>query len=213
LRHKETGKPETHTFESLSRQLINWSDKAHVQLINKWRYDIFRRHGIVARRINIFFHPEEEAWLMLFHHKLRVVVEAGHSNQMPGLVPTLKALNQFFVGKVLQGAEGEDMLPRTAREEVSMKGKLNHANFGVKSMGDKIRKSLENKKGDVLYVPIITEGELSQYQADGIVTTYDPKDEEQNTALSDIAERKHSPSKRKRDTNDNKGAGEKRNKQ
>jgi hypothetical protein len=80
-------------------------------------------------------------------------------------------------------------------------------------MRDKIRKSLKNKKGGVLYVPIITEGELSQYQADRSVTTDDPKDEQQNAALSDIVERKCSPPKRKRDRNDSESADEKRNKQ
>jgi hypothetical protein len=213
LRNKETEESETYTFAGLSCRSMKWSDKAHVHMINKWRYDVFRNHGIAAKRINILFHPEEDAWLTLFHHKLRVVVEAGHNIQMPGPTPTVKALNKFFVGRVLQDSDGEDMLPRAPREEVSMKAKLNHANFGVKSMRDAIRKSLESKKGGVLYVPVMTEHELSQYQSDGSIAADDPKDEEKNSALSNIAERKRSPPKRKREVSDTEGADEKRNKQ
>jgi hypothetical protein len=65
----------------------------------------------------------------------------------------------------------------------------------------------------VLYVPVMTEHELSQYQADGSIAADDPKDEEKNSALSNIAERKRSPPKRKREVSDTEGADEKRNKQ
>jgi hypothetical protein len=42
LRH-ETGKIETHTFGKLSHHFIDWSDKAHVQEIADWRYQVLHR--------------------------------------------------------------------------------------------------------------------------------------------------------------------------
>ncbi|KAH3957137.1 hypothetical protein HBH51_229150 [Parastagonospora nodorum] len=163
LRRLDTDGDETFTFQNISHGSIDWSDKSHVLSINKWRYDIFRRRGIAAKRVNVFFHPEEEAWLMLFHKKIKLVVEAGHMIKLPGPVPTMEFFNKLFVGKVLQDAEGDDLLPREPRDESSMKSKFQHVNSGFKNMRNVMRKLLEGKKGGVLYVPVITEEEFLLY--------------------------------------------------
>jgi hypothetical protein len=200
LRCLDTDGDETFTFQNISHGSIDWSDKSHILSINKWRYDIFRSRGIAAKRVNVFFHPEEEAWLMLFHKKIKLVVEAGHMIKLPGPVPAMEFFNKFFVGKVLQDAEGDDLLPREPRDESSMKSKFQHVNSGFKKMRNVMRKLLEGKKGGVLYLPVITEEEFLLYQTDETVANDDPTEEGKNAAIVDGAERRRSSSKHKRES-------------
>ncbi|KAF2830281.1 hypothetical protein CC86DRAFT_268363, partial [Ophiobolus disseminans] len=73
------------------------------------------------------FHPDEDAWIMLLHHKLKGTVEAGHNIKFPGPAPISEAFNNFFAGKILKDANGNDLLlPREPRDEISIKGKLGH---------------------------------------------------------------------------------------
>jgi hypothetical protein len=210
LRHNETAKIETHTFGKLSHHFIDWSDKAHVQEIADWRYQVLHRRGVhrnteqtykpnVKRTHNMYL-PDEEAWLMLFHNKIKLVVEAGHNIKLAGPVATMERFNDFFLGKVLRGPGGEDLPPREARDEISMKGKLYHVKSGIKPMRDVIRKLLEGKHDGVMYVPLITEDELKQYREKGTVVMENPDDVDQDVASQ----------KRKRETIDAESLADKR---
>lgn len=190
---------ETFTFKNISHDSIDWSNKSHVLSVNKWRYGIFHSRGIAVKRVNVFFHPKEEAWLVLFHKKIKLVVEAGHMIKLPGPVPTMESFNKFFVGKILQDAGGDDLLPREPRDETSMKSKFQYVKSGFKNMRDVMRKLLEGKKGGVLYVPVITEEEFLLYQTDGTVANDDPTEEGKNAAIVDGAERRRTSPKRKRE--------------
>jgi hypothetical protein len=207
LRQIETGKVESHTFQKLSHFFIDWSNKSHIREITKWWYHVLHRRGIHLKRTHTPYVPEEEAWLSLFHKKVKLNIEAGHNIQLPGPIPTLEAFNEFFLGKVLQDPSGEDLPPRGARDEISIKGKLYHGKSGIKSMRDVIRKLLEGKHGGVVYVPIITEDELKQYREDGTVIVDDPGDAERNTMLT------RSSPKRKREVHNAGGSNRKRIKQ
>jgi hypothetical protein len=207
LRQIETCKVEIHTFQKLSHHFIDWSSKSHIREITKWWYHVLRRRGIHLKRSHTPYIPDEEAWLSLFHKKVKLVNEAGHNIQLPGPVPTMEAFNEFFLGKVLQDFDGEDLSPRGVRDEISIKGKLYHDNSGIRPIRNVMRKLLEGKHGGMLYVPIITEAELKQYREDGTVVVDDPGDAKKNAMLT------RSPPKRKRGVRDAGGSDEKRVKQ
>jgi hypothetical protein len=160
-----------------------------------------------VKRTHTPYLPEEEAWLILLHKKLKLVIEAGYNIRFLGPTSVMDSFNEFFLGKVLQGADGWEQPPREARDEISIKGKLYHVNSGIKPMRDVMRKLVEGKHGGTLYVPIITEDELKQYRENCTIAMDDPKDLEQNAALV------HSSLKRKRGTRDADGSDGKRVKQ
>lgn len=134
LRRKVTGEIETHTFQVLSAQALDGSDRFHLTEVSRWRYNIFKRRGIPCDRVNMPYFPIEEAWLLLLHKKIKAVVEAGHNVKISTLYMIVKAFNQFFLHKILRDANGHDLLPREARDEVSLHGKIRNANFGVDVM-------------------------------------------------------------------------------
>jgi hypothetical protein len=198
----QTGEVETGTFQKLSHHFIDWNNKTHVQEISKWRCQIFRRRGFVPKKPNTMYLQEEDAWLMLPHRKIKGGVEAGHIIKMPGPTPIAEALNDFFEGKVLQDSDGENMAPRAARDEVSLKCKLGHVNSGIKSLRDITRELLEGKKASKIYVPVITDQELHEYLTNGTVVVNDPDDTEKNAVPVEGTMSKRGSPKRKRDVED-----------
>lgn len=123
-----------------------------------------------GKQIKAFFHPEEDAWLLLFHSKIKVAAEAGHNIKLPGPSAVLVAFNAFFEGRVLKDERGRDLPSRQAREENSMKGKITKTRSKIWLLRDVTRKLLEGKKGGTVFVPAITEEELKQYQISGGVS-------------------------------------------
>jgi hypothetical protein len=182
LRNSATGEVVTHKLATLSPHFINWTDKAHIQKISKWRTSIFRQHDIPPRRHNITYLPEEVDYLLLLFKKIKAVVEAGHNVKIPGGVPITEEFNKFFVGKVLKDEHGADLPPREMREVLSIHSKLYHANSGIPALRMVIRKLMETRHGGIVYVPIITEEELQKYREDGTVELDDPQDEKKNAS-------------------------------
>jgi hypothetical protein len=182
LRNSATGEVVTHKLATLSPHFINWTDKAHIQEISKWRTSIFRQHDIPSRRHNIAYLPEEVDYLLLLFKKIKAVVEAGHNVKIPGGVPITEEFNKFFVGKVLKDEHGADLPPREMREVLSIHSKLYHANSGIPALRMVIRKLMETRHGGIVYVPIITEEELQKYREDGTVELDDPQDEKKNAS-------------------------------
>jgi hypothetical protein len=164
-------------------------------------------HKSNEKRAHRMYLPIEEAWLTLFHKKTKLVVEAGHNVKLAGPTAIMERFNDFFLGKVLQGPGGEDLPPRGARDEISMKGKLYHVNSGIKPLRDVIRKLTEGKHGGVMCVPAITEHELQKYQEKGTVYMGDPADADETAAAA------NSLPKRKREIVEVEGMDEKRFKQ
>jgi hypothetical protein len=143
----------------------------------------------------------EDAWLLLFTQKVRAVVEAGYLIKTPGPQPTTDVFNAFFAGKVLKDEAGGDLLPRTVRDETSIRGK--YATRALRTIRDGTRKLLEGRKGEKLYVPVITEEELSRFLDDGVVGTDDPTDASKNAALgADDGKATRKSPKRKRGEKD-----------
>jgi hypothetical protein len=182
LRNSATGEVVTYKLTTLSPHSINWTDKAHIQEISRWRTTIFRQHDIPPRRHNIAYLPEEVDYLLLLFKKIKAVVEAGHNVKIPGGVPITEEFNKFFVGKVLKDEHGADLPPREMREVLSIHSKLYHTNSGIPALRTVIRKLMETRHGGDVYVPIITEEELRRYQEDGTVELDDPQDEKKNAS-------------------------------
>tara|TARA_R110002003_G_scaffold284_8_gene18297 strand:+ start:846 stop:2621 length:1776 start_codon:yes stop_codon:yes gene_type:complete len=208
LRQKETGEIETHTFQQISPYFLDWNEKAHVQMISRWRSQVFRSRGFNLNKPMNFWLPAETSWLMLFHLKVKGVIEAGHLIRIPGPAYVVDAFNNFFEGKILQDSNGEDLPAREARDEVSIRGKLAYVKSGIKPMRDTMRKLLEGRPGGTVYVPEITEQELKKYLEDGTVLIDDDYDTGKHAPQSRFG----SP-KRKREVKDIGGFDEKRVKQ
>ncbi|KAJ4371097.1 hypothetical protein N0V83_004313 [Neocucurbitaria cava] len=170
LRNADSRGVKTLAFRKFPHEEIEWSNKAHIQEISKWRSQTFRRHGIAPKSLYMPYSPEEDAWLVLYHKKLKATVEAGNIVKLPGPVPTTEAFNRFFEGKVQKDGDGIDQPPHPAREETSIKGKISKKGSVVWRLRDVTRRLLEAKHGGKLYVPVITEDELRRYQQDGSVT-------------------------------------------
>jgi hypothetical protein len=208
LRHKETGELETHLFQQISPHFLYWNEKAHVQMISRWRSQVFRSRGFNLNKPMNFWLPAETSWLMLFYLKVKGVIEAGHLIRIPGPAYVVDAFNDFFEGKILQDPNGEDLPGREARDEVSIRSKLAYVKSGIKPMRDTMRKLLEGRSGGTVYIPEITEQELKRYREDGTVLIDD-----------DYETGKHAPQscsgspKRKREVKDIGGFDEKRVKQ
>ncbi|KAH7093386.1 hypothetical protein FB567DRAFT_587820 [Paraphoma chrysanthemicola] len=168
LRRKDSGETETHIFQNPSTS-IDWNDKKDIEEVSTWRSQVFRSRGFIIVKSSNYWLPIETSWLILFHKKVKGVIEAGHLVKLPGPAFVVDAFNDFFEGKILQDAAGADLPAREARDEISLKAKLAQHSSGIKPMRDTMRKLLEGRSGAMVYVPKITEGEFDRYLQDGTV--------------------------------------------
>ncbi|KAH6632904.1 hypothetical protein C7974DRAFT_391757 [Boeremia exigua] len=125
------------------------------------------------KQAKAFFHPEEEAWLLLFHSKVKAAAEAGHNIKLPGASAVVKVFNKFFEDRVLKDERGENLPPRQEREEKSMKNKIMKMHTKIWRLRDVTRKLLEGKRDGAVFTPTVTEDELRQYLLDGSVSLQD----------------------------------------
>ncbi|KAF2029544.1 hypothetical protein EK21DRAFT_89639 [Setomelanomma holmii] len=171
IRNKETEEIETHVFQVISPHFFDWNNKAHVQEVAKWRSQVFQRRGFVLKRVMNMWSPEETAWMVLLHQKIKGTIEAGNIVKLVGPAFLVDAYNAFWEGKVLQDSDSEDLPAREAHDDVSVKAKL--LTDGIKPMRDTMRKLLESKSSGHVYVPKITEDELNQSRENGTVVIDD----------------------------------------
>ena len=176
LRNTSTAELKTLTFSNMEHEDIDWNSRAHVTVISQWRNEAFLRHGLELKKQVVVYTPSENAWLDLLHRKLRGTVEAGHVFKLPGPVPVTEAFNEYFEGRVVKAADGEDAPPRSARNQYSVRTKLNGKICQIAKGRSIIRGLLEGKKSKELYMPVITEEELAQFMEDGTVVIDDPAD-------------------------------------
>ncbi|KAF1844979.1 uncharacterized protein K460DRAFT_354841 [Cucurbitaria berberidis CBS 394.84] len=203
LRNVETQEVEISRFEKIPHEDIDWSNRAHIQEISNWRSRVFHGRGFTTKKTNVLYTPEEDAWLMLFYGKTKAAIEAGNIVSNLGPVPAMEAFNSFFEGKVLKDDDGNALSPRKARDEQSLKYKINYKKSPIWNLRDEIRKLLKGKRGGALYVPVITEDELRRYQQDGIIITDDPREASKNAALGvGGIKARHTSPKRKLDAED-----------
>jgi len=177
-----TAELKTLTFPNMEHEDIDWTSRAHMIMVCQWRNEIFLRYGLDCKKHQVAYTPMENAWFNLLHRKLQGTVEAGHIFRFPGPVPVMEAFNAYFEGKILKAADGNDTPPRSARNLVSMKSKLEGKKSNISKDRSAIRKLLEGNKSKELYVPVITDEDLAQFLEDGTVMIDDPSHVGKNRA-------------------------------
>ncbi|KAI4908165.1 hypothetical protein J4E90_008789 [Alternaria incomplexa] len=203
LHNNVTGESKTVTYTDVEQDDIDWKSKPQIVAITQWRTDVFKQHGIGTKKAAYPYTPLEDAWMTLFHRKLRATIDAGHVIKLPGPVSVMEAFNAFFEGKVLKDANGADAPSRPQRDVSSIRGKLDGRVSKVATERKNMRGLLEGKTGGVLFVPNVTEDELRQFQVDESVAVDDPTEVGKNAALDVEGKKSRRPSpKRKRDEND-----------
>lgn len=125
--------------------------------------------GQSMKKVKAWYHPDEIAWLLLLHQRVKAAVEAGRKIRLPGPAALTLAFNVFFEGRVLQDEHGVDLSPREARDEQSIKGKIMKTHTEIWKVRDLTRKLLEGKRYDEVYMPGIKLEELRRFQVHGTV--------------------------------------------
>ncbi|KAI4677300.1 uncharacterized protein J4E88_007108 [Alternaria novae-zelandiae] len=203
LHNNVTGESKTVTYTDVEEDDIDWKSKPQIVAITQWRTNVFKQHGIGTKKAAYPYTPLEDAWMTLFHRKLRATIDAGHVIKIPGPVSVMEAFNAFFEGKVLKDANGADAPSRPQRDVSSIRGKLDGRVSKVAAERKNMRGLLEGKTGGVLFVPNVTEDELRKFQVDESVAVNDPTEVGKNAALDAEGKKSRRPSpKRKRDEND-----------
>lgn len=139
-----------------------------------------------ARRTNpVHFHKDENAWLVIFHKRIRRVISSETKIDIPIDIMVHRLFDGFFEGKVLKDEYGYSLPPRAARPYGSVN---NHLRGRGPPALNAVRKEVmdlsQDSIGGQLYIPIITDEDIQQYHADGTVTLDDINEESRNYALA-----------------------------
>ncbi|CAN9264922.1 unnamed protein product [Alternaria alternata] len=203
LRNTMTDERKTLTYTEVEHDEVDWKSKQQIAAITRWRSGVFHEHGINTKKNVLMYTSLEDAWMTLFHRKLRATIEAGHMIKLPGPSNIMVPFNAYFEGKTLKDTNGEAVGPRPARDATSIRGKLDGRASKIAEMRREMRGLLPTDNGGPIFIPTITEEELLRFQNDGWVAVEVPK-EASNDASSGSdgkGSRKSSP-KRKREKGD-----------
>ncbi|RYN18215.1 hypothetical protein AA0112_g11672 [Alternaria arborescens] len=206
LRNTMTDERKTLTYTDVEHDEVDWKSKQQIAAIIRWRTGVFHEHGINTKKNVLIYTPLEDAWMTLFHRKLRAIIEAGHMIKLPGPSNIMVPFNAYFEGKTLKDTNGETVGPRPARDATSIRGKLDGRASKIAEMRKEMRGLLPTDNGGPISIPTITEEELLRFQKDGSVAVEVPKDASKDASSGSDGKgsRKSSP-KRKREKG---GAGE-----
>ncbi|KAG9184944.1 hypothetical protein G6011_11774 [Alternaria panax] len=203
LRHVVTDERKTLTYTAVEHDEVDWKSKQQIASIIKWRTEVFHAHGLSTKKNVMMYTPLEDAWMTLFHLKLRATIEAGHIIKLPGPANLMALFNAYFEGKELKDASGETVGPRPARDANSIRGKLDGRRSKIAEKRKEMRGILGKDNGSPMFMPDITEEELEKFQKDGTVAVDDPKDDGKNASLGSGGKKsKKSSPKQKREKDD-----------
>jgi hypothetical protein len=203
LRNTMTDERRTLTYTDVEHDEVDWKSKQQIAAITRWRTGVFHEHGINTKKNVLMYTPLEDAWMTLFHRKLRATIEAGHNIKLPGPSNIMVPFNAFFEGKTLKDTNGEAVGPRPARDATSIRGKLDGRASKIAEMRKEMRGLLPTDNGGPIFIPTITEEELLRFQKDGSVAVEVPKEASKDASSGSDGKgsRKSSP-KRKREKGD-----------
>ncbi|KAF2689847.1 hypothetical protein K458DRAFT_483416 [Lentithecium fluviatile CBS 122367] len=211
LRHTISKEEKKFEFTNIRREDIDWTNHEHIKIIAHWRRQILRRGGFEKKKVNILYTPNEDAWLELFHKKLKLAAQKGHAIEMPSIPMIGESFNRFFAGKVFQDTNGKILPPREAREMTSFQGKFNRKTAGVHDIREEAKALVDkiNSRNRKVYIPTITDSELQQYLKSGAAASDNPDIEAKNAAslipdekLDRHLHQMNGQRKRKRETGD-----------
>jgi hypothetical protein len=198
-----TSESKTLVYTDVKHEDIDWTSRSQITAITQWRTDVFHNHDINTKKSMVMYTPLEDAWMTLFHRKLRATIEAGHAVRLPGPVSVMEVFNTFFQGKVLEDTNGDEVGTRTARDVISIRGKLDGRVSTIAKERRLMRGLVDGQNGGLLYIPVVTEEELEKFLKDGRVVVDDPTMAGKNAALDAEGKRSgRSSPKRKRDEKD-----------
>ncbi|CAN9200613.1 unnamed protein product [Alternaria alternata] len=200
LRNTMTDERKTLTYTEVEHDEVDWKSKQQIAAIIRWRTGVFHEHGINTKKNVLMYTPLEDAWMTLFHRKLRATIEAGHMIKLPGPSNIMVPFNAYFEGKTLKDTNGEAVGRRPARDATSIQGKLDGRASKIAEMRSEMRGLLPTDNGGPIFIPTITEEELLRFQNDGWVAVEVPKEASKDASSGSDGKgsRKSSP-KRKRE--------------
>lgn len=203
LRNTITDERKTLTYTEVKHDEVDWKSKQQIAAIIRWRTGIFHEHGINTKKNVLMYTSLEDAWMTLFHRKLRATIEAGHIIKLSGPSNIMVPFNAYFEGKTLKDTTGEAVGPRPARDATSIRGKLDGRASKIAEMRKDMRGLLPADNSGPIFIPTITEEELLRFQKDGSVAVEVPKEaiKDASSGSDGKGSRKSSP-KRKRERGD-----------
>ncbi|KAK7181204.1 hypothetical protein PSPO01_12681 [Paraphaeosphaeria sporulosa] len=158
-RDKNNERKELH-FKKIIHADIDWDNKEHIDKINAWRNQIYGRAGIKNKTV-LMWHKDEEAWIELFYQLLVVEAQERECGIEPPKPKTIREkFNEFFVGKVLLSAGGEELDPRVERGPGPFTSKLGRL---VRALRPYLDEKLTSKNGS-MFVPKINQEMIEEYQ-------------------------------------------------
>ncbi|KAH8642401.1 hypothetical protein IG631_05343 [Alternaria alternata] len=200
LRNTMTDERKIVTYTEVKHDEVDWKSKQQIAAITRWRTSVFHEHGISTKKNVLMYTPLEDAWMTLFHRKLRATIEAGHIIKLPGPTNIMVPFNAYFEGKTLKDTNGEAVGPRPARDAISIRGKLDGRASKIAKMRREMRGLLPTDNGGPIFIPTITEEELLRFQNDGWVAVEVPKEASKDASSgSDGKGSSKSSPKRKRE--------------
>ena len=203
LRNTMTDERKTVTYTEVKHDEVDRKSKQQIAAITRWRTGVFHEHGINTKKNVLMYTPLEDAWMTLFHRKLRATIEADHMIKLPGPSNIMVPFNAYFEGKTLKDTNGGAVGPRPARDATSIRGKLDGRASKIAEMRKEMRGFLPADNGGPIFIPSITEEELLRFQKDGSVAVEVPKEASKDASSGSDGKgsRKSSP-KRKREKGD-----------
>ncbi|CAN9080113.1 unnamed protein product [Alternaria alternata] len=203
LRNTMTDERKILTYMEVEHDEVDWKSKQQIAAITRWRTCVFHEHGISTKKNVLMYTPLEDAWMTLFHRKLRATIEADHMIKLPGPSNIMVPFNAYFEGKTLKDTNGGAVGPRPARDATSIRGKLDGRASKIAEMRKEMRGFLPADNGCPIFIPSITEEELLRFQKDGSVAVKVPKEatKDASSGSDGKGSRKLSP-KRKRERDD-----------
>jgi len=113
---------------------------------------------VKARSVSLWYEAEE-LWFELYF-QLSIVESRKRGIMLPGSRQVREAFNKTFVGRVIKGRNGENLLPRVEREGNAFASKLNRMFPALRA---RLNGCVVGRSGDV-FVPVITFGMMERYR-------------------------------------------------
>ncbi|KAF3044458.1 hypothetical protein E8E12_010851 [Didymella heteroderae] len=174
FREIATDKEKILTFIRIRTEEINWDNKDHIQQIQNWRRQAFRRQGFPAERQVTTWQPRERAYIELLFRLLQERLDAGQQVNAPTHSQIAEHLNAFFKGKYVDDKLGNQLLHRGHRNDNMVSSQLR----GKTKLGEvtkATRDSLGIDRSVSGDLPTITEQQLDEFMGKSNQTSQPPE--------------------------------------
>jgi hypothetical protein len=129
-----------------------------------WRRQYFRRNAFPLKKKNIAYTPDEDAFLIIMHRKIKHAASGSTPIKAPAPAAILNTFNHFFAFKTRTSAYGTLIQTRKPRDEKSFSAKLNRPSTELQRIRTEIQNLLQSVIGGEIYMPTVTENEIQRYR-------------------------------------------------